>query len=274
MPKLDWAKVGERFYEAGVDRGVLYIGDEPGVAWSGLTSVKEGHSGGESKASYLDGIKFSDRKVYEEFEATIDAYTYPDEFAECDGTKSLGNGLFATQQRRKSFGFSYRTKIGNDLQGWDFAYKIHLIYNALAEPTDREYETLNPSSEPFNFSWKVTTKPPVLDFVPTAHYVIDSRTTPEGLLSFIEDILYGNEDNIARLPDLGELAFLFTSYMVSEFDAGDVDPIFYYTFDGGGATTNQTTTIDAGDADSNVFELWDGGAVTTDEIETYDGGSP
>lgn len=245
MSQLIWDRVGDRRYETGVDRGVLYI-DSVGYAWSGLTAVREGHSGGEARAYYVDGVRYANRLTLEEFEATIEAYTYPEEFGACDGTKSLGNGLFATQQRRKQFGFAYRTKIGNDVDGLEHGYKLHVVYNALAQPVDRNYETLSDSTKPFLFSWTVVTKPPVLDFVPTAHFIIDSRTTPGGLLSQIEDILYGNDMQAPRLPDAAELAFLFTNYTVTDFDAGDPDNIVYYRFDAGGPTTVATTTYDGG----------------------------
>jgi hypothetical protein len=246
MTRLAWASVGERRYEAGVDRGVLFV-DSVGIAWSGLTSVKEGHSGAEVKAYYIDGVKYASRLTLEDFEATIEAYTYPDEFGVCDGTKSLSNGLFAKNQRRKSFGFSYRTLIGNDVEGLEHGYKIHIVYNALAEPADVEFNSLGEAVDPMNFSWHITTRAPVLDFVPTAHFVIDSRTTPDGLMSYIEDVLYGTKDTAPRLPPAGELAFIFSSYSVSNFDAGDPDDVVYYTFDAGSPTpTSITTTLDGG----------------------------
>lgn len=246
MTRLAWGVVGERIYEAGVDHGVLYI-DGAGYAWSGLTAVNETQSGADLKEYYVDGVKYAQRLTPTEFQATIEAYTYPEEFAQCDGTKSLGNGLFATQQRRRPFGFSYRTKIGNDLVGIDYAYKIHLVYNALAAPSDKENAAIDDTAEPYNFSWKITTRAPVLDFVPTAHFVIDSRTIPDGLLSYIEDVLYGSDVQAPRMPSAEELAFIFTSYLVSDYDAGDPDDVSYYTFDSGGPTPGQiTTTLDGG----------------------------
>jgi hypothetical protein len=246
MPRLDWVNVGQRFYEAGVDRGVLYIANAPGVAWSGLTAVRESHSGGETKAYFIDGVKYLERQTFEHFQATIEAFTYPEEFDECNGTRQLSNGLFATRQRRRPFGFSYRTRVGNDINGLDHGYKLHIVYNALASPMDQEHTTLSDSIEPFNFSWEITTKAPVLDFRPTAHFVIDSRKTPQGLLSYVEDILYGTEDNLPRLPDAGELAHLFITFENPEFDAGDPNDIAYYTYDGGGPTSTMTEEFDAG----------------------------
>lgn len=246
MTKLSWGQPGQRRYETGVDHGVLYIGGV-GFAWSGLVSVREGHSGGENRAYHVDGIRYANRVTLEEFEATIEAYTYPEEFAACDGTKSLGSGLFVTQQRRREFGFSYRTQIGNDLEGLEYGYKIHIVYNALATPSDRSYESVSNSTKPFLFSWKIVTKPPVLDFVPTAHFIIDSRTTPDGLLSQIEDILYGNAVEEPRLPSANELAFLFTSYTATDFDGGDPDDVVYFSFDGGAPVQGSvTSTIDGG----------------------------
>lgn len=246
MARIAWGKTGDRVYQAGVDRGVLYI-DGVGYPWSGLTSVKEATIGGDVKAHYIDGVKYAERRLLAEFAATIEAFTFPEEFAACDGTKSLGNGLFATQQRRKSFGFSYRTKIGNDVKGLDLGYKIHLVYNALAAPSDQEHNTLSDSPEAYTFSWAITTRAPVLDFVPTAHFVIDSRDTPDGLLSYIEDVLYGSETLQPRLPSANELAFIFTSYMVSDYNAGDPDDVVYYSFDGDApAQSSVTTTLDGG----------------------------
>lgn len=243
--RLAWGKVGERRYEAGIDRGVLYI-DGMGYAWSGLTSVKEGHSGGESRAYYVDGVRYANRLTLEEFEATIEAYTYPEEFGACDGTKSLGNGLFVTQQRRKQFGFSYRTLIGNDVEGLEHGYKLHIVYNALAQPFDRSHDTISDSFTPSVFSWKVATKPPVLDFTPTSHFIIDSRSTPDGLMTQIEDLLYGTAQQMPRLPPAGELAYLFANYTNPVLDAGDSDDPVYFSFDAGRSNTVNTALIDGG----------------------------
>lgn len=246
MPRLVWGAVGSRIYQAGVDRGVLYI-DGVGYPWSGLTSVKESTVGGDVKSHYLDGVKYAERRLLAEFGATIEAFTFPDAFAACDGTKKLGNGLSVTQQRRKKFGFSYRTKIGNDLDGIEHGYKIHLVYNALAAPSDQENNTLSDSPDAFQFSWQITTTAPVLDFVPTAHFVIDSRETPDGLMHYIEDVLYGSDVQAPRLPSASELAFIFTSYNVSNFDAGDPDDVVYYSFDGDAPVQSAvTTTLDGG----------------------------
>lgn len=246
MTRLAWGATGTRTFQTGLDRGVLYIKGK-GYPWSGLTSVSESQSGGDVKSHYVDGVKYAERLAATEFQATIQAFTYPEEFAYCDGTKSLGNGLFATHQRRRPFDFSYRTLIGSDTSELGAEYKIHLVYNALAGPSDRENQSLSDSAEPYNFSWTITSRAPVLDFVPTAHFVIDTRTTPDGLLHYIEDILYGSDVQEPRMPSAAELAFIFTSYQVTNFDAGDPDDVVYYSFDGGdvvqGATT---TTLDGG----------------------------
>lgn len=247
MPQLTWNDTGKRFYEVGVDHGVLYIGNNPGVAWNGLVSISESSSGGEAQPYYLDGIKYLNRVSSEEFEATIEAYTYPEEFAQCDGTSVVQNGLFATQQSRKPFGLVYRTIIGNDIDGLDHGYKLHLVYNALAAPSARPNSTINESIDPFNFSWKVTAKPPIFSGrKPTPHFVIDSREAPEGLMGYVEDILYGGVYGNPRLPDVGELVYIFESYNTLIFDAGLPSEPSYYTYDGGPPAPLQNSTIDGG----------------------------
>lgn len=248
MPRLTWGAVGERVFEAGVDHGVLYVDGADGVAWNGLTSVSESSSGAELSEYYVDGIKYLQLLAAEEFVATIEAYTYPDEFAQCDGTRPVGHGLFMTQQPRKEFGLSYRTKVGNDVDGIDLGYKIHLVYNALAAPTARPNNTITESVDPFNFSWTISTKPPTfVGYKPTAHMVIDSRDTPSDLLAQIEDILYGSADSDpARLPSVAELIFLFNSYQASGFDAGYLTEEYFNGFDAGSIGDPQTALIDGG----------------------------
>ena len=234
MTRLTWDVVGERVFEAGVDHGVLYVDEGDGVAWHGLTSVSESPSGADLGEYYIDGIKYLQVLGSEEFAATIEAFTYPDEFAVCDGTRPVGNGLFMTQQPRKSFGFSYRTRVGNDIQGTDHGYKIHLVYNALAAPSSKQHSSLNESAEPINFSWSITTKPPrFVGFKPTAHMVIDSRETPSDLLYSIQDILYGTDDTAPRLPSVDELIELFNSYQSSIFDAGHLTETYFNGYDAG-----------------------------------------
>lgn len=209
MPRIEWGSAGKNIYEAGVDRGVLYVGSLPGVPWIGLTGVNISSTGGEAQPFYLDGVKYLNVPSQEEFQATISAYTYPDEFGVCDGSVRVRPGLFATQQRRKSFGFSYRTLIGNDLSP-EHGYKIHIVYNALAAPTSRNYRTLNNSPDPEDFSWTITCRPPATSgYYRTPHIVIDSRTTNAETMAALEDILYGTNEFEARLPDFDELVEIF-----------------------------------------------------------------
>lgn len=222
MPRIAWGTTGKRFYEAGVDRGVLYVGSDPGVPWNGLTSVNVSSTGGEAKPYYIDGEKYLNISSREEFAATITALTYPDEFGPCDGSAQVRTGLFITNQRRKPFGFSYRTGIGNDLSG-EYGYKLHLVYNALAAPSARNHVSLGENTEPGDFSWAVTTRPPVVaGYNRTSHIVIDSRTTNPVTLAAVEDILYGTNILTARLPTLDELVAIFDTITTLEvIDNGD-----------------------------------------------------
>lgn len=210
MTQLVWDTVGERFYETGVDRGVLYL-DNAGFSWSGLISVQENSSGGDPQPYYVDGYKYVNLASSEEFEATIEAYSAPQEFGVCDGTVEIYNGLSVTQQRRKSFGLSYRTMIGNDVDGPDHGYKIHIVYNALAAPSERSNQTIKEAPEPTTLSWAITTTPPRLTALkPSAHFVIDSRRTDPGVLSDLEDILYGTLSTDPDFPTPEELVELFS----------------------------------------------------------------
>lgn len=196
MAKIVWDQTGERFYETGVDRGVLYpmgvSSYDTGVAWNGLTAVTESPSGAEATALYADNIKYLSLLSTEEFGATIEAYTYPDEFAECDGSATLAEGVTIGQQTRKIFGLAYRTMVGNDVDGQEHGYKLHLIYGAQASPSEKSYSTINDSPEAITFSWEVTTTPVnVTGFKPTASITIDSRTADATCLKNLEDILYG-----------------------------------------------------------------------------------
>lgn len=223
MARLSWAAVGERFFETGIDCGVLYVGAQPGVAWSGLISIVERPSGGSPKAYYMDGVKYLNVPSAEEFEATINAYTYPNEFGVCDGTVTFHSGLLITQQPRKSFGLTYRTKLGNDSDGADHAYKLHLIYNALASPSQRTNNAIGSSVDPNNFSWDITTRPPsTTGYRRTAHVVIDSRLTNELTMAAVEDVLYGTDSMAARLPSLAELIAIFdNNTLFTVVDHGD-----------------------------------------------------
>lgn len=213
MSKLIWDKTGERFYETGVKNGVLYVqeaGAYPnGVAWNGLTAVTESPSGAEATALYADDIKYLNLISNEEFGATIEAYTYPEEFAQCDGSAALATGVMIGQQSRKPFGLCYRTTIGNDSDGNDYGYKLHLIYGALAAPSEKAYASINESPEAITFSWEVTTTPvSVSGFKPTASVTIDSTKVNAEKLAALEDILYGTEDAEPRLPLPDEIATL------------------------------------------------------------------
>ena len=216
MAKIEWDKTGERLYETGVKNGVLYVqvdGTYPkGVAWNGLTAVTESPSGAEATPLYADDIKYLNLLSTEEFGATIEAYTYPDEFAECDGSASLATGVMIGQQPRKAFGLCYRTTIGNDTEGNDHGYKLHIIYGALAAPSEKAYATINDSPEAITFSWEVTTTPVnVTGAKPTASITIDStKATPEKLAD-LEKILYGDTEVEARLPLPDEIKQLFTA---------------------------------------------------------------
>lgn len=206
MAILQWDKSGERVYETGVDHGVLYIPDDKGVysqgyAWNGLTSINESPSGAEANAQYADNIKYLNLLSAEEFGATLEAFTYPDEFSLCDGTAEIAPGVTIGQQRRSSFGLSYRTLIGDDQVATDRGYKLHLVYGAQAAPSEKAYGTVNDSPEAITFSWELTTTPvPVTGFKPTATLTISSLTTPKDKLDALEAILYGTEANEPRLP--------------------------------------------------------------------------
>lgn len=216
MSALIWDKVGERLFETGVDRGVLYPykqeAYQKGVVWNGLTNVNESPSGAEATPLWADNIKYLNLMSAEEFGATIEAYMYPDEFAECDGSAEIAPGVTIGQQKRKMFGFSYRTKIGSDTEGNDKGYKIHLVYGALASPSDKSYGTINDSPEAITFSWTVTTTPVnVTGFKPTAHLVIDStKVNDAAKMKAIEDVLYGTAVTDARLPLPDEVAEIIT----------------------------------------------------------------
>lgn len=212
MTRLAWGAHGERFFETGTDRGVLYLTGAPGVPWNGLKAVNESPTGGEPRPYYLDGYKYLNVASAEEYAATLEAFSSPREFAVCDGTLGIHNGLFVTQQPRSQFGLSYRTLVGNDKDGDQHGYKIHLVYNALAAPSQRNNQTTGDGVNPLTLSWSITTQPPLLTGIkPTAHFVIDSRFTPRTLLATIEDILYGSIDGDPRMPSVQELSELFKS---------------------------------------------------------------
>lgn len=248
MTRIDWSEVGQRYFEAGVDRGVLFVDDNPGVPWIGLVNFNHRQSGGESSPRYLDGIKISNRSSPEEFEGTLEAYTYPVEFERCDGTYRAENGLRITQQRRRSFSMVYRSKIGNEIAGLNRAYKLHLMYNLKAEPSDRGYRTLLDQNEPMLLSWNITSRAvPIQGFRPSAHFIIDSRDIPAELLTQLEDFLYGTESTSSSLPTPGELLFMFDSYLDEVYDAGTPYTPIFATYDAGGPDEPIIATIDGGE---------------------------
>ena len=214
MSKLVWDQTGEKLYETGVKNGVLYPQAEggtypKGVAWNGLTAVTESPSGAEATALYADDIKYLNLISAEEFGATVEAYMYPDEFAECDGSAEIAPGVSIGQQARKAFGMSYKTVLGNDVDNNDHGYKLHIIYGALAAPSEKGYATINDSPEAITFSWELTTTPVAVNgFKPTASIVIDSTKVKAEKLKALEDILYGATEAEARLPLPDEIAEL------------------------------------------------------------------
>lgn len=223
MSKLVWDQTGEKTYETGVEQGVLYLqstnGTYPlGVAWNGLTNVTESPSGAEATPIYADNKKYLNLMSAEEFGATVEAYTYPDEFAQCDGSVEIAPGVFAGQQNRKIFGMSYKTLFGNDTDGTDYGYKIHLIYGALAAPSEKGYATINDSPEAITFSWELSTTPVDITTLvdgkklkPTASLIFDSTKTTADKLKALEEILYGTESAEPSLPLPDEIIALMIS---------------------------------------------------------------
>lgn len=211
MAKLTWDDTGKRLFETGVKQGVLYPIQEggeytKGVAWNGLITVTESPSGAEATPLYADDIKYLNLMSNEEFGATIEAYTYPDEFAECDGSAALATGVMIGQQKRKIFGLCYRTTIGNDVDGNDHGYKLHLVYGCLAAPSEKAYSTINDNPDAITFSWEVSTTPVNVDgFKPTSQITIDSTKADEAKLAALEKVLYGDENSEAKLPLPGEI---------------------------------------------------------------------
>lgn len=212
MSKIEWDKTGEKLYETGVKNGVLYLPDESGaytngVAWNGLTSVKESPSGAEATPLYADDIKYLELTSAEEFGGTLECYTYPDEFAECDGSAEVAPGVIIGQQNRKTFGLCYRTTLGNDIKGNEYGYKLHLIYGAKASPSEKAYSTINDSPEAITFSYEISTTPVnVTGHKPTASLIVDSTKVSAEKMAALEDLLYGKDgvesspNNNPRLP--------------------------------------------------------------------------
>jgi hypothetical protein len=227
--KLDWDKIGERYYETGVKKGVLYPqtnGIYPtGVAWNGLTAVTESPSGAEASPIYADDIKYLNLMSAEEFGATVEAYMYPKEFAKCDGSESVATGVYIGQQTRQTFGLCYRTALGNDTDGVDHGYRLHLIYGALSAPSEKGYATQSADPEAITLSWEITTTPvEVTGKKPTASLTIDSTTTDATKLAALEAILYGTESTDPRLPLPNEVISIFTEAAPSALALSSIAP--------------------------------------------------
>ena len=205
MARLIWDEAGQRFFETGVKNGVLYVQDNDGtykngVVWNGLTAVTESPSGAEETPLYADDVKYLTLRSAEQFGATIEAYTYPEDFEQCDGSATIANGVTIGQQARRAFGLCYRTAVGNDIQGQEFSYKLHLLYGCTVAPSEKAYSTINDNPEAITFSWELSTVPvPVDGFKPTASLVIDASKVDEGKMQLLEDALFGDESNEAKL---------------------------------------------------------------------------
>ena len=216
MPKLAWDAVSEHLFETGVDHGVLYPMDdqgayEKGVVWNGLVSVSEKPSGAEPSPMYADNIKYLNLMSAEEFGATIEAYTYPDEFGVCDGSVEAKTGLYVGQQTRRGFGLCYRTKVGNEVAGDSLGYKLHIVYNCLAAPSEKGYSTINDTPEAITFSWEVSTTPIAIDgYQASACLTIDSREADEDCLAALEALLYGTAGTDSELPTPAEIIVAMT----------------------------------------------------------------
>ncbi len=268
MTALQWDKVGERFYETGVDHGVLYKINPSGVydtgfAWNGLVSVTESPSGAESTKQYADNTVYLNLVSVEEFGATIEAFTYPDEFSECDGSAQPEDGVLIGQQPRKLFGLSYRTRVGNDVEGTELGYKIHLVWNCLAAPSEKAYNTINDSPEAITFSWEVSTTPIAMtSYKPTASMTIDSTKVDPTALATLEAMLYGGVGTDPSLPTPDAVLAIFAGSVTttamptapsynSSTDVVTIPTItgvIYYTdahgdYAGGDTPTISTTTV-------------------------------
>lgn len=291
MPPLTWDQVGERFYETGVDRGVLYIPDETGdyadaAAWNGLTTVTESPSGAEATPQYADNIKYLNLISAESFGGTIEAFTYPEEFAQCDGTAVPEAGVTVGQQGRHVFGLAYRTRVGNDIDGTDHGYKLHLIYGAQAAPSEKAYGTINDSPAAIAFSWAITTTPvPVANLKPTALMTIDSTLVDGAKLTDLEDILYGTEGVDARLPLPDEVIALFAGGVTEVNMVGGNAPTYNagthvvtipavagvtWKINGVAADAGAQPAMDVGDVSTVTAEPTAGHVLTGDDDWTFD----
>lgn len=260
MATIVWDEIGDRVYEIGVSKGVLYKADRTGVPWNGLTSIEETNNNSVDPV-YFDGTKFSDIVTVGDFSATMKAFTYPDEFLVYEGNVQDQQGFYITNQPPTQFGLSYQTKIGNDVSGPDDAYKIHLLYNLTAIPSSRSFESINDSIEPVEFEWSLTSIPEHIDgLYPTAHVILDSRKLDPFMLIDIEDILYGTEEEDARLPTLKALStfirswnrFIITTDGHGHWTAYSRDPSQIVMTD---ATTFEITTDTAEYIDADTYTI-------------------
>lgn len=214
MTSLLWDQIETRFYESGVDRGVLYLSDGKGIPWNGLISVIEKPSNGVGIPLYFDGIKYSDILPIPDYTMSLKAYTYPDEFLEFEGVVGGGNGLFVTNQTLKRFSLSYRTMI-KDSESNDLGYKLHILYNLLAIPSEKTYQTMSTDANPIEFEWNITAIPDKISgFTPSSHLILDSRRMSPLLLSDVEATLYGTSANDAQLPDIATLTTFIDSWVI------------------------------------------------------------
>ena len=255
MTKLAWAAAGSKLFEAGVDRGVLYPNTGPGVPWNGLINVNESPIGGDTKASYYDGIKYGQRSGVEEFAGSIEAFAYPREFEECDGTKASANGLYVAHQPKKQFGLSYRTKIGNDLKGLSYGYKVHLVYNAIAKPTTRNRKTSTNTTDPLTFNWAFSTAPvAVVGFAPTSHFIVDSTKAKSDVFREFENLIYGTSTTNPKLPTPEELITLFNDWSAFEISLN--------TTTGLGTISPQGLSDISGNMDDGLYTIAPGSRLT------------
>lgn len=260
MAKLIWDQMGERLYETGLDRGVLYLPDGSAVPWNGLVSIQESFEDDGTEPLYYDGVKYLDRQTIGDYLANMQAITYPDEFLEFEGQLDIGPGLFADNQPKNYFALSYRTYAGNAVEGHGSGYKIHLLYNLLAVPANKDYATIASQTTPTLFNWEIAGVPaPVDGNRPTAHVVIDSRVMEPYQLKDLESILYGDNDKDADLPPLDELAaYMIDWNLITIIDFGDgtwsavgPDDLIIMT----DPTTFQITGVDATYLDADTYTV-------------------
>jgi len=307
MTTLQWDEVSKRYYEAGIDRGVLYLGSGRGVPWNGLTGVEESFDGDASESSYFDGVKNRDSASFGDYAGTLRAFTYPDEFLEFEGVVDLGGGLYVDDQAPKPFNLTYRTRVGNDVDGPTHGYKIHILYNLTVVPDPKNYETHSDSRAPLEFSWSLTSVPQdVTQNRPTAHVILDSRLLNTSMLRGLESVLYGTNTTEARLPDINELIDFITAWdpkvidprsngiailtnAIGDLTASVISGLYYALpttrlveteVKGLFRWTGQLTPdpepvdfIDGGSPGSPMDVLYDGGSPNTEHENLFDGGN-